>query len=147
MNCTTAGSNINCTSTTTDYGAQQQRDYEAGQQVGRAIGSGVAVAIQRHSFNKSVQRYCSKHPGQNWSSGSGETGYCPSDSDKIAEATLAFMARHRDYIPDGVYFGGPNHQHMIAYLDTHRLDPRREKSYERAYRDLKQSGQLQLYAR
>ena len=35
---------------------------------------------------------------------------------------------------------------MIAYIETHNLNPDEEKSYETAYKDLKKEHQLHLYA-
>ncbi len=35
---------------------------------------------------------------------------------------------------------------MTGYIDIHKLDPREKKSYERAYKDLKKAGQLDLYS-
>ena len=64
--CTQNGNNTNCTSNTTDYGAQQQHSYEEGQQIGTELGTGIAAALQSHSFNKGVSKYCAEHPGQNW---------------------------------------------------------------------------------
>ena len=34
---------------------------------------------------------------------------------------------------------------MVSYVQQHELDPRSEKSYERAIKDLKKSGRLELY--
>src|SRR5438874_1940343 len=33
------------------------------------------------------------------------------------------------------------------HLETNKLDPRERKSYEKAYRELKKAGKLELYAR
>jgi len=147
-NCTTSGNSINCTSTTTDRAAQQQRAYEAGQQVGAALGTGIAAAVQAHAHSKWVKNYCAAHPGGGWKTTNRVTGVvtqrgrCPTDEDKQLEAANTFMSKHRDYIPE------PNNSTiLVAYLDTHKLDPREERSYEHAYKDLKKGGQLNLYAR
>ena len=147
-NCMTVGSNTNCTSTTTDYGAQQQRAYEQGQQVGTALGQGIGAAMQTHAFSKGLKKYCAAHPGQHWhyySRADGHvlsSGHCPSDEDKAVEAANLFMSKHKEYIP-----GANNSQLITNYLDSHRLDPREEKSYETAFKDLKKEGKLELYAR
>jgi hypothetical protein len=147
-NCNLYGNTASCTSTSnsTDYGAQQQRAYEQGQQMGRALGQGLAGAIQAHAFTKGVRNYCNTHPGEEWryfSRADGHTistGHCPSDADKAGIAAAEFTAHHKDYIK-----GPSNSQAMISYVRQHELDPRQEKSYERAYKDLKKSGQLELY--
>ena len=136
-NCTTSGNYTNCTSNTTDYSAQQQQMYQAGQQIGNALGVGIGSAIRAHSQKKAAKKFCESHPG--WTIG---TMYCPTDEDKGLQAANAFMARHKDYIREP-----SNSKTLVAYLDTHRLDPREEKSYERAYTDLKKSGELDLYTR
>jgi hypothetical protein len=51
-----------------------------------------------------------------------------------------FMARQRDYIAEP-----SNSKLIVAYLEDKQLDPREEKSYERAYKDLKREGRLDLY--
>ncbi|MES2391042.1 MAG: hypothetical protein V4555_05335 [Acidobacteriota bacterium] len=146
-NCTTVGNNTNCASSTNNNG-DQQRSYEAGQQVGSALGTGLGIAIQNHSRNSWVKKYCAAHPGQNWrwtrnSDGRLLTsGHCPSDEEKGAIAANEFMARHKDFIKEPT-----NSTILVAYLDEHRLDPREEKSYEQAYKDLKKSGKLDLYAK
>jgi hypothetical protein len=149
-NCNVYGNNANCTSTssTTDNAAQQQQAYEAGQKVGDAIGGGIALAMQSHSKNSWVKKFCAGHPGESWrwtrnSDGTLlDSGRCLTDEDKGVIAANEFMAHHKDFIK-----GQPNSEALVAYLDTHNLDPRLEKSYERAYKDLKKAGQLQLYSR
>lgn len=147
-NCNVNGNAINCTSTATDNGAQQQRSYEAGQQIGNALGNGLAGAMQAHSFSKGLKKYCDAHPGEEWHYGNKvdgrvlSSGRCPTDEDKGLIAANEFMAHHKDYIRCPA-----NSQLMVAYLETHKLDPREQKSYERGYKDLKKDGQLQLYAK
>jgi hypothetical protein len=145
-NCTVYGNSANCTSTTTDNAAQQQRAYEAGQQVGNAIGLGLAAGMQAHAQTKWVRNYCAAHPGEGWrwySKADGHTissGRCETDGDRAVAAANVFMSHHKEFIP-----GPANSQVLVAYLETNKLDPRQEKSYERAYKDLKHSGQLDLY--
>lgn len=147
-NCSTSGSNTNCMSNTTDDGAQQQRAYEQGQHVGDAIGQGIAAGMQVHAQSKWVKKYCAAHPGEGWRwfrRSDGHTiasGHCPTDVDKALAAANTFMSKHRDYTS-----GPANSRALTAYIDAHKLDPREEKSYERAYKDLKKSGQLDLYAK
>lgn len=144
--CKINGSRMNCTST--DTAAQQQQMNQAGQQVGAALGQGIAGAMQAHAFSKGLQKYCDAHPGESWSYTSRADGHklssgmCPSNEEKGAEAANLFMSHHKEFIP------GPNNSKvLVAYLDEHKLDPREEKSYERAYKDLKKSGQLELYGK
>lgn len=149
-NCNVYGGNATCTSTsnTTDNAAQQRQAYEAGQKVGDAIGTGIALALQSHSKNGWVKKFCAGHPGETWrwtrnSDGALlDSGHCLTDEDKGVIAANEFMAHHKEFIQ-----GPKNSQALVAYLDTHNLDPRKEKSYERAYRDLKTTGKLQLYSK
>jgi hypothetical protein len=146
--CTTIGNNTNCTSTTTDYAAQQQHAYEQGQKIGNALGAGITQGMQAHAFNKGLNKYCASHPGETWHYYSGidghelSSGYCPNDEDKALAAANTFMAKHKDYKPKPA-----NSKALVTYFDVHNLDPREEKSYERAYRELKKNGQLDLYAK
>ncbi len=147
-NCNVAGNNVNCTSNTTDYGAQQRQAYENGQQIGNALGSGLAIAMQAHSQNKWVKHFCEGHPGGSWhwtrrSDGAiTASGNCPTDSDKSLIAANEFMAHHREYIKEA-----DNSKVLVAYLEEHKLDPRVEKSYEKAFKDLRKSRQIELYAK
>ena len=47
------------------------------------------------------------------------------------------MSKHKDYIKDS-----NNSQIMMAYLDDHKLNPMDEKSYEKAYSNLKKTEKL-----
>jgi hypothetical protein len=147
-NCNVYGSTMNCTSTSTDNSAQQRQAYETGQQIGNALGTGMAAAMQAHAFSKELKKYCAAHPGEDWhyySRADGHvlsSGHCPSDDEKGVAAANEFMSRHKDFIRNQA-----NSQVVVAYLQDHKLDPREEKSYERAYKDLRKSGQLELYAK
>lgn len=131
-----------------DVRPSQQQAYEAGQRFGNALGTGIAAGMQAHAFSKGLEKYCAAHPGEEWhyrSRADGRTissGHCPSDEDKAVEAANTFMSRHHEYVP-----GPVNSEVMVAYIDTNKLDPREEKSYERAYKGLKAAGKLQLYAK
>jgi hypothetical protein len=57
-------------------------------------------------------------------------------------AAGAFMARRKEFKNEPA-----NSDAMRAYLQTNKLDPKEEKSYERAYKDLKKAGRLELYAK
>jgi len=146
--CTLYGNTASCSSTTTDYGAQQQRNNEVARQAGEAIGRGLARAMQHHRFSKQMKKYCAGHPGQDWtyrSRANGtvfSSGHCPSEEDRVAEVANEFAAGHKDFKRNPA-----NAQAVIAYIAVHNLDPRERKSYERAYKDLKKSGQLELYKR
>lgn len=147
-NCNVYGSQVNCTSNTTDYGAQQRQTYETGQQIGNALGKGMAVAMQAHAFSRGLKKYCGAHPGGTWKYSSRVDGHlissgtCPTDEDKGLSAANEFMSHHKDYIKEE-----NNSKVMVSYLEEHKLDPREEKSYEKAYKDLKKSGQIDLYAK
>lgn len=146
--CTLYDTTAHCTSNTTDTGVQQQRQFEQGQQAGRAVGEGIATAMQAHAFNKDLKKYCAAHPGQDWnyySRADGHvlsSGHCPSDEEKALVAASEFMSRHKDFKA-----GDANSQAMTKYIQTNNLDPREEKSFERAYKALKKTGQLDLYAK
>jgi hypothetical protein len=146
--CTLNSNTAHCTSDSTNYAAQQQRAYEQGQQAGQALGQGIGVAMQAHAFDKNLRKYCAAHPGENWNYYSRvdghvmSSGHCPSDDEKGVAAANDFMSRHKDFKP-----GETNSQVMTKYLETHNLDPREERSFERAYKDLKNTGQLDLYAK
>ncbi len=149
-NCTLSGNTANCTSNTTDYGAQQQRAYENGQAIGQAIGAPIGQAIYaarvRHAEKKWVRKYCADYPGLDWHYWVGSriiaSGHCSTVDEKGAMAANDFMAHHKDFKPcEG------NSKIMTAYIETHKLDPREEKSYERTYKALRKTGQLELYAK
>jgi len=150
-NCTVYGSTADCTSTSTDDSAQraqqaeqQRQAYETGQQIGAALGQ----VMQAHAFNKTLRKYCDQHPGENWSNVSlvdGHTlssGHCPSDDDKVTALANEFAAHHKDFVRSPA-----NGQAVATYIETNKLDPREPKSYEKAYKELKKTGQLDLYAK
>jgi hypothetical protein len=147
-NCTLSGNTANCTSNTTDYGAQQQRSYEEGQEVGSALGQGIGLAMQRHSFSKGLNKYCAAHPGAEWhyySRADGHllsSGHCPSEDEKAEAVANEFLSRHKDFIPEPA-----NSKAMIAYMESHKLNPLEKKSYDHAYKALKKASQLDLYAK
>ena len=104
--------------------------------------------MQAHSFNKGLKKYCDAHPGEVWHYGVVRTGqayrsgHCPTNDEKAVQAANEFMARHHEYIPE------EQNSHLLTeYVASNNLDPREEKSYERAYRDLKKTGQLRLYVK
>jgi len=137
--CNTQGSGggsaqTNCTSTTTNPSVQQQQNYQTGQQIGNALGVGLARVMQAHSETKWVKKFCAANPGQSWHWTQNGTvtarGTCPPPEDKTATAANAFIAKHKDYILEQ-----KNADAMIAYLETHNLNPAEEKN-----------NQLHLYA-
>jgi hypothetical protein len=147
-NCTLSGNTANCTSNTTDYGAEQQRSFEEGQQVGSALGQGIGLAMQRHSFTKGITKYCAAHPGADWhyySKADGHvlsSGHCPTEEEKVEAVANEFLSRHKDFIPEPA-----NSKAMIAYMESHKLNPVEKKSYDRAYKALKKARQLDLYSK
>jgi hypothetical protein len=144
--CRLNGNTADCTSTsnTIDNGAQQRANQEAA----AALGRGLGLALAAHSNNRKIKKYCEAHPGANWRLTSNADGHligsgrCPDDQDKTGEAVGQFMARHKDYVP-----GQANSEAMMAYIKVGNLDPREEKTYERAYNDLKKQRVLQLYSK
>jgi hypothetical protein len=71
-----------------------------------------------------------------------QTAVSAAFTDTAVAAVNEFMSSRKDFIPSRA-----NSQIMIAYIKVFKLDPREKKSYERAYKDLKRDGQLDLYAR
>ena len=147
--CLQAGTGaVNCNSTTTDYGAYYRQGQQVGQAIGAPIGQAIYMARQRHAFSKGIKKYCAAHSGQDWHYYSGRdghvlsSGHCPSDEDKDVAAANEFMAHHKDFKPCDA-----NSKVMVAYIQAHSFDPREQKSYERAYKALKKTGQLELYAK
>jgi hypothetical protein len=147
-NLTTSGINADFTSTRIDYDGQPQRVHEQGQQNRNALRNPVPVARQAELLSfKSVKKFCAVHPDEDWRyiRADGQvlsTGHCLSDLDKGFEAATIFRSHHKDFIA-----GESNAQLMTDYLESRRLDPREEKSYEIAYKDLKKAGKLDLYSR
>ena len=127
-NCTVYDTTANCTSTTTNNAAQQQQAYEAGQKVGDAIGMGIAAGIESHRRSSWVKHFCAAHPGEGWKwtrNSDGRilaSGNCSTDESKALAAANTFMSRHREYIKNQA-----NSQTLVAYLDTHNLDPTRRE--------------------
>jgi hypothetical protein len=141
-NCNVYGNTANCTSTSTDDSAQkaqqaqqQRQAYESGQKVGAAL-----------AFNRNLRKYCAAHPREDWHRTTADQfpkeGHCPSDDDKAAAVANEFMAHHKDFIHNPT-----NAQTLVTYLETNNLDPRERKSYEKAYKNLKKAGKLELYAK
>jgi hypothetical protein len=153
-NCNVNGNMANCTSTSTSNAEQQQRSYEAGQQIGAALGKGIAAVIRGNpqarankAQDKALVKFCAARPGERavWRDSYGNevrSERCPTDTEKGVMAANVFMSRHHDFIP-----GPANSDAITAYIGSHNLDPREENSYERAYKDLKKDGQLKLYAK
>ncbi len=142
-NCDVYGNTANCTSTSTDDSArkaqeaeQQRQAYETGQKIGAAL-----------AFNRNLGKYCAAHPGEDWHYRSGDghevsSGHCPSDEEKATARTNEFVAHHKDFMRTTA-----NAQALVSYMETNKLDPRERKSYEKAYKELKKAGQLELYAK
>lgn len=144
-NCNVYGTTANCTSTSTDDSAlkaqqseQQRQAYETGQKIGATFGQ----AMQSRAFSKSVRRYCDAHPGENWHNTNGSSGHCPSDDDKASISSSEFLAHHKDFIRNAA-----NAQTLVSYIEANKLDPRERTSYDKAYKQLKKEGRLELYAK
>lgn len=147
-NSTTLGINADFAGTRTDYVPRPPRVDEKRQQVEYAPANNLPVAIRAHLFNFGrVKKYCAAHPDEDWrlSRADGRVlskGHCPSDLEKGFEAASIFRSRHKDFVA-----GESNAQVMTNYFESHQLNPREEKSYEVAYKELKKAGRLDLYAR
>jgi|SRR5580658_2049030 hypothetical protein len=150
-NCSVYDTTANCTSTSTDDSAQkaqqaeqQRQAYETGQAIGAAFGQ----AMQARAFSKGLRKYCDQHPGEDWhysSRADGHTissGHCASDDDKVTALANEFAAHHKDFVRSPA-----NGEAVANYIDVNKLDPRERKSYEKAYKELKKTGQLELYAK
>ncbi len=150
-NCNVYGNTADCTSTSTStpdtstqQAEQQRQAYETGQQIGAAFGQ----AMQAHAFSKGLRKYCDAHPGEDWhyrSRADGHeisSGHCPSDDDKVTVLSNEFAARHKEFMRTSA-----NAQALATYMEANRLDPRDRKSYDKAYKELKKAGQLELYAK
>ena len=85
-------------------------------------------AMQARLSGKGPQKYCDQH--------------CSPDDNKVIAAANEFASHHKELMPSPV-----NVQGFATYIETNKLDPRERKSYERAYKDLKKEGQLELYAK
>lgn len=80
--CNVYGTIVQCNSTTTDTSAQARQSYEAGQQLGSALGSVIARGIMAHRIHKAAKAECSHlAPGALWTLqnnlGQRWSGNCP----------------------------------------------------------------------
>ena len=90
-----------------------------------------------------AQSYCLGHPGEDWtriSQSTTQTGHCPSADDRSIAVLNNFLAHHKKIAPSPA-----NTQTLVAYVSYNKLNPRENKSYERAYKSLKNAGELDLY--
>jgi len=85
-------------------------------------------AIQARLPGNGLHKYCDQH--------------CSPDDNKVVAAANEFASHHKELMPSPV-----NVQGFATYMEANKLDPRERKSYERAYKDLKKEGQLELYAK
>ena len=146
-NFATTGISADFASASVGYAARPQPAGDQRQEE-NAQGKELPAVIQAHLFNsRNVKKYCASHPDEDWRLRRADghlvsTGHCPSDVERGFEAASIFRAHHRDFVA-----GENNAQQMMSYFEAHQLDPREERSYETAYRDLKKAGKLDLYAR
>jgi hypothetical protein len=68
--------------------------------------------------------------------------HAPSDDDKVTASANQFAAHHKDFMRSPA-----NAQVVATYLEANKLDPRERKSYEKAYKNLKKAGELELNAK
>jgi hypothetical protein len=131
--CTQNGNQTTCTTSPTPY--------EQGQAIGAPIGAALGNGIYVHRVHAAAKKFCASQPGATYYGPLGQV-YCPTDSDLVAGAVNEFHAHHRDFIQNQ-----ENAEAVVGYLQQHDLNPSKEKSYERAYKDLKKARALQLYAK
>jgi hypothetical protein len=91
-------------------------------------GASFGQAMQARLFGKGPHKYCDKN--------------CSPDDNKVIASANDFAAHHKEFMPSPV-----NVQAFVTYIDGNKLDPRERKSYEKAYKDLKKEGQLELYSK
>jgi hypothetical protein len=80
-NCTLIGNQANCTSTSDAQAQAQQQEQqrendEAMRNAGTAIGQGLGNMMAARKNRKTLERYCSQHPGEYWTWGN-QHGECP----------------------------------------------------------------------
>lgn len=68
-----------------------------------------------------------------------ESGHCPSADAKSIAVLNSFLAHHKK-----IASSPTNTQTLVAFVNYNKLNPREEKSYERAYKSLKSTGQLEV---
>jgi len=90
-------------------------------------GASFGQAIQARLFGKG-HKYCDPN--------------CSPDDDKVIAAANDFASHHKEFMPSPV-----NVQAFTSYIEANKLDARERKSYEKAYKDLKKEGQLELYSK
>lgn len=81
-NCDVNGNQVNCTSTDDNAQqqakAQQQADNDkAMSDLGSALGTGLANAINNHKLKKQLKQFCAAHPGERVYEGKTFIGGCP----------------------------------------------------------------------
>lgn len=138
--CSLYGNTASCTSY--DYGsylAERQREqYQAGQQLGRALG----YSIFRARFPGWRRSHCAQHPGQPFdyrnASGDAITGTCPTQDGLANEAATEWMAKHLAYTPNAT--NGTAIDAFIADKHLARWEP---KSYDQAYKALLKDHKLE----
>ena len=145
--CVLAGNDANCPINLAKISSTQKTGFANSSPSFAGVPSAPPAGIAVHAFSKSQQKFCAENPGKNWhyfSMSDGQllsAGHCPSNDEKAATAANAFVTRHKDFVRSQ-----QNSEILTAYCDTHNLDPRDEKSYERAYKDLRKSKKLALNA-
>lgn len=80
-NCTLIGNQANCTSTSDAQAQAQQQEQqrendEAMRNAGTAIGQGLGNMMAARKNRKTLERYCSQHPGEYWT-WDNQHGECP----------------------------------------------------------------------
>jgi hypothetical protein len=74
--------------------------------------------------------------------GQSMVAHASSDDDKVTASANQFAEHHKDFMRSSA-----NAQVVATYLEANKLDPRERKSYEKAYKNLKKAGELELYAK
>jgi hypothetical protein len=131
--CTQSGNQTTCTTGPTPY--------QQGQAIGAPIGQALGNRMYAHRAHTAAKKFCSSRPGATFYGPLGQV-YCPTYNDLVVGAVNEFHSHHGEVMQNKDNAGV-----MVAYLEEHRLDPSREKSYELAYKALKKAKALQLYAK
>lgn len=90
-----------------------------------------------------LPHYCAAHPGETWMYRSKTdknvlfSGRCLSDKEKELAAEDNFVAHHQEFVTND-----NNSELLRAYIRKYGLDPQKRRSYERAYRALRTTGEL-----
>lgn len=124
--------------TSADIAARQQENVQKGEAIGNGFGALAVALMQRHAFNKAVNRYCSEHAGLDWNL-QGASGHCMSDIERIGDARATVFRHHKK-----MALSSQNMSLLTEYVTSHAWNPFEPKSFDRAYKELNSAGLLAL---